>query len=105
MENEIFFDSLFSYPNPISGKTLCQVVDLKMLPCNQIARFFKHQNLWKESVGILDFFLRGDSHYSHYRKTAAETSFWLGVVRYDQPRSNIPRLTRVLSIGLRVWSG
>ena len=33
-----------------------------MLLSNQIARFFDHQYLWKESSDILDF-VTGDIHY------------------------------------------
>ena len=55
MENEIFFESLFSCVNPISGKIMVHKLWSKMLSSNQIARFFDHQCIQKESIYILDF--------------------------------------------------
>ena len=53
--------SLWFYKIPMSGKITVLQSWPKMLLANQIAVFFDHQFLWKESINILDF-LHGDNY-------------------------------------------
>ena len=61
----------------------------------QIARFFYHQYLWKESIDILHFCVEIATKGSDWGRY-----FWLGVARRAQRSPNLPRLARVSLIGL-----
>ena len=56
--------------NYISEKILVLKLQAKMLSSNQIARFFDHQYLWKESISILEFLYE----CSHQGKVASEAT-------------------------------
>lgn len=52
----------------------------KILPCNQPARLFDHQNLFKESIGLLDFFTW---RYFHYRNEQLRLLFLVGLLFFS----------------------
>ena len=68
IQNERFYDSIFSCTNPLSGKMLLHKLQVKMLLFSQVARFFDVTDV-KESFNILDLLDKD----SHYRKVSTVT--------------------------------
>ena len=54
----------------MSGKILVLQLWPQMLSTNQVAVFFDHQNIWKESIDTFDFWHR----YNHQGKIGSENA-------------------------------
>ena len=63
-----------------------------MFLSNQIAGFFDHQYLWKESINILEFLHEGSQQGKISSETFSIYYFWFDEARRARLRPNFPRL-------------